>query len=1712
MKKRILAVLLTLVMLIGMLPVSVFAANMGWDWTVTVIGDNYYKADGTKSSTNKYTANRSLDNSKEHEIGYCFKWNASAGGSTYDGGWQLYVTVDGTESATSAYIYTRDMSTASDSWTTPKSSHTGTSTHPFTIYLSSYPKADYSKEKSYTLTYDANGGTGAPAAETKKSTTGSAEFTISSTVPTNGDKEFLGWADSAAAAAKYQPNGQITLTGNKTIYAVWKDHTHVDGDGDGRCDTDGTCMHDKDDGGYCTVPGCEHPHEGDNACCPLKPEVPTAPDAPTADDLKKAGGSVDVKCINPTTGTNNCTKSSYGVIAAVVTNNYKLEKVTDTKYAVTLNADVFANGYTGNRGPNGEKVAHDRFSAETLNWTATYEDGKWTLAPNEEGVDDTVYVTHAPQKWQEVNKISHDRDGNSTGVKATCTTGNHGPITYGLGAAFVDYENNVDNVKYLGDGKYLAQFHVDPFVKSIADGCNKELAKSGLDARAHQLTSDAEELQWYLAVEQDKETGEFVWYAAPYQDEDASITVSHELVVTFDPANGEDTFTENVADGETVAEPDAPEKDGYRFLGWYTSDNTAFSFDTPITADITLTAKWKSLASNIHIQIYQSDDLSKAILDTRYTGPELVDEVVDLTKLDAHELLKAAGKDFTFEIDGGWYDDGRFNSFKAGKNPAALTALTVTGSWQNLKLIVTPTYPVLYFASAEALKDYQADHSKTDGLLLSTMARKGAALPTEDAPTATRTGYNFTFWSREGQTSDVTGQTVNGWTNLVANWEKKTYTVVAKMELDGAPAYYQNTDYYTFTVSGEYGDEIDFAAIAAQAVAQAKELRKASASYTAEFHEDYAPNAVCTTYGEHQPDQSTHYLFVNVKTEQKVRVFASYEGVIGTDNLLYDGKAPYGANLVEFLNANVPSLDKAGYAHDEWFKKDASEWKFSETDTVSGWTNVLVKYTIVPHSIYAFARLNSAFCPLTTAEFGESVKLNDATLSRLGLGGYNANGYISIGTLADYRNLPLTEEMYLAYYDDEEFLDVVNELKNKVAFETGVSAETAEKIVWTVLFKADESDYMTAPGYPTADENGYQLSGNLFLAAAMFQANGKDVTNMPAVNYTYDDVFEIHDFYLPGETITMPADPTRAGYDFLGWSVTVVPGDADEAEVSALAAADNSGDLLKSGDTYTVTDGGAIFTAQWAARTDTPYKIEYYTENLDGTWALTETYNGEGTTDETIDAAKIVSKSFDDFTLDLTVPETVQTGVVTADGSLVLKLFYTRNTYSYEVRHVKQLSDGSYDTANAEVETFSAKFGATATVTAKDYGPHYPTNDAADKQNIKVSKDLVIEVRYDLDQHTLTFDVNGGSAVSPETVTVLHGAPVTEGPLLPPTKTGYNFTGWYADAEAKTAYDFTQGLTEDKTVYAGWTAANPVTVTHRLTINYVFTDGTTAAESKILDLLEGESYQVISPSIGGYLVDTSVVYGTMPDHDVTVTVTYTRPTSPVDPNPTVVKNPLKFNTTDHFAYVNGYPDGTVRPEGNVTRAEVAAILYRIMDASCVEKFGTTVCSYKDVAPGDWFNVYVATLENAGVIVDTAAGGSFRPNEAITRAELAAMLAQFAATGSSSAAKFNDVSTAHWASKEIAIAANMGWINGYPDGSFRPDQTITRAEMMAMVNRALSRAPKTLTDLLPDMKVWSDNADTGAWYYLDVQEATNGHTYTRSGSYETWKALTDSARF
>ena len=222
--------------------------------------------------------------------------------------------------------------------------------------------------------------------------------------------------------------------------------------------------------------------------------------------------------------------------------------------------------------------------------------------------------------------------------------------------------------------------------------------------------------------------------------------------------------------------------------------------------------------------------------------------------------------------------------------------------------------------------------------------------------------------------------------------------------------------------------------------------------------------------------------------------------------------------------------------------------------------------------------------------------------------------------------------------------------------------------------------------------------------------------------------------------------------------------------------------------------------------------------------------------------------------------------------------------------------------------------------------------------------------------------------------------------------------------------------------------------------------------------------------------------------------------------PTIInKDTGMLNKTDHFAYVIGYPDGTVHPNGQITRAEVATIFFRLLRDEVRDGAFTTSNTYSDVACGKWYNNPISTMSALSIITGYP-DGTFKPNKPITRAEFAAIAARFDETQSGKSATFSDV-IGHWAAKEIGIAYYNDWIKGYPDGTFKPDQNITRAEAMTLINRVLERKPESPADLLTNMNKWTDNMDTSKWYYLDVQEATNSHGYTRKTfNYELWRQM------
>ena len=332
----------------------------------------------------------------------------------------------------------------------------------------------------------------------------------------------------------------------------------------------------------------------------------------------------------------------------------------------------------------------------------------------------------------------------------------------------------------------------------------------------------------------------------------------------------------------------------------------------------------------------------------------------------------------------------------------------------------------------------------------------------------------------------------------------------------------------------------------------------------------------------------------------------------------------------------------------------------------------------------------------------------------------------------------------------------------------------------------------------------------------------------------------------------------------------------------------------------------------------------------------------------------------------------------------------------------------------------------------------------------------------------------------------------------------YTFKGWTP------AYEEVKG---NKTYTATYTET-----TNEYTVIFNSNGGSTVASQTVK--YNDKAKEPTAPTKSGYTfagwyteekLTTKYDFATPVTKDITLYAKWNTNYVPYyPPVPPTVKieddDALGLNTTDHFAYIVGYGNGEVRPQNNITRAEVATIFFRLLTDDVRDENLTKTNRYSDVAATSWYNTAVSTLSSMGIITGYP-DGTFRPNAAITRAEFAAIAARFDNDGDKTAAKFSDIAN-HWARDEISIAYNNGWITGYPDGTFGPQRDITRAETMTLVNRVLNRQPETEDDLLPNMTVWTDNANPKAWYYLAVQEATNSHYYEfkTNSQYEKWTEL------
>lgn len=546
--------------------------------------------------------------------------------------------------------------------------------------------------------------------------------------------------------------------------------------------------------------------------------------------------------------------------------------------------------------------------------------------------------------------------------------------------------------------------------------------------------------------------------------------------------------------------------------------------------------------------------------------------------------------------------------------------------------------------------------------------------------------------------------------------------------------------------------------------------------------------------------------------------------------------------------------------------------------------------------------------------------------------------------------------------------------------------------------------------------------------------------------------------------------PENPGYTFAGWNTQ----------------ADGSGTTFKSGSKVlvdTMSPGNHLY-AIWVKGTGTPYEVHHYLERLEGAYpdVPKEKDNLRGETGAWTAAA---AKSYDGFT-----PIEFEQKRIKADGSTVVEIFYTRN--SYLLTYKDSLSAGVYAS-----QTY--KYGAAVTAIADPTKTGYTFtgwSPAVPDKMPPVALTVYAQWRKTTPD-TVVFDPNNinGKTLAAKALTVYFGSA--------PWETFEVVVKEPAGTQRSSGTVRLSGGSQS----ASFTGFDPITFPAAGT--YTFTVGEVDRNTRYMSYDRNlYTLTVKVEEKGGMLVISDVYYTNAAgrsyrDFPIVFSNTYGSytPYVPVVPP----KTPDKLNADDHFAYVIGYPDGGVHPHATITRAETATIFFRLLTEKTRKDNLTKYHSFRDVPQGAWYNAAVATMAKLKIITGYP-DGTFQPDAPVTRAEFAAIAARFDEKSARTTASFRDI-YGHWAERYISRSAELGWIRGYTDNTFRPDQSITRAEAMALINRVLNRNPESKDDLLRSMNIFNDNLDTAKWYYLDVQEAANSHDFIRKANgYEMWKKL------
>ncbi len=656
------------------------------------------------------------------------------------------------------------------------------------------------------------------------------------------------------------------------------------------------------------------------------------------------------------------------------------------------------------------------------------------------------------------------------------------------------------------------------------------------------------------------------------------------------------------------------------------------------------------------------------------------------------------------------------------------------------------------------------------------------------------------------------------------------------------------------------------------------------------------------------------------------------------------------------------------------------------------------------------------------------------------------------------------------------------------------------------------ADYVTVDGYVNYPEHAETLTAGVVLADGSLVLKFFYKRTAFKVTYVYDQPIPAGASALPAEstqlhgaTVTVAPAATALGYEFSGWT---------------------SESVTIEGGKFTMPQSDVIIVGHFTATTDTPWRVEHYKQTLAGTYNSTpdDVDNFAGITGYRVSAEY---RQYEGFT---PAKNNVLVGTITpAPDMLVIKLYYERNTYNVTYRYIGVQPEGAPDIAKYNMT--NVPYGATVNFAAKPalegyefegWTSHEVTTAGA--SFTMPAMDVIILGKFtEKAKYTVMYQYEGTvPANAPELPAVQSYLPsksVTVANV--PTLAGYTFVGWTSeqvnpdggkfDMPAQNVLftgKFVENAPVDTSGYAvvsklvvapaGFKITAPFTFRlHRIDNNAVsgiYEEFYVVPGTPAVLALDPGRYMIteIGGDMNGF---THSVFCSVKNGIIEVETG--KRTSVIFTNTYVA---VQLEKDDHFGYIIGYPDGTVRPEYNITRAEVATIFFRMLKEESRNKLWSTTNTFSDVSKGNWFNTAISTLQNAGVL-DGYSDGTFRPNAYITRAELVKIAATFYGTAAGMQSHFSDTSS-HWANDFIEAARELGIVDGYTDGSFRPNRYVTRAEAMKIINRTLDRVPHK-DHLLPNMIKWVDNSNKNKWYYADVQEATNSHIYIRDEEFERW---------